>query len=229
MAFGLSSIVGGLIGGATEAIGGLIGNKGKSDAAAEDRAFQERLSNTAYQRQVEDLRKAGLNPALAYSSSSGASTPKGSTADVENVVKNVSHSASSASRNYAELNLVKENLKKIAQETNTSKAVEDSNRIEQQKGISQIGVNDAIQQNYKADTVLKATNAKALNIGMPKTSAETRLIDANARKALVEAAVAETGMTAAKQGVGILSDLFDIKNNRDNNSRQNFKFKKWGK
>lgn len=64
-------------------------NQGSADRAMDfeaeqariNREWQEMMSNTAYQRAVEDMRKAGINPLLGFFNSSGmASTPSGATA-----------------------------------------------------------------------------------------------------------------------------------------------------
>ena len=54
-----------------------------SAQAVANRDFQERMSNTSYQRAVKDMSAAGLNPMLAYSQG-GASTPGGGQASVIN-------------------------------------------------------------------------------------------------------------------------------------------------
>lgn len=52
-----------------------------SAEALANRNWQEHMSSTAYQRAVEDMRKAGINPILAYANG-GASTPGGSGATI---------------------------------------------------------------------------------------------------------------------------------------------------
>lgn len=72
-------------------------------------AFQQRMSNTAYQRATADMEAAGLNPMLAYSQG-GASVPTGNVADVQNALGNAANSAVSGYSSYQSAQLAKEQL-----------------------------------------------------------------------------------------------------------------------
>jgi len=58
-------------------------NEANSAQAQRQMDFQERMSNTSWQRGMKDMRAAGLNPIFAYKAG-GASTPNGAMAVMQN-------------------------------------------------------------------------------------------------------------------------------------------------
>ena len=89
-------------------------NAANAREADENRDFQQYMSGTAYQRQMADMKSAGLNPLLA-SKIGGASTPPGGQATMFN-------SAKDASKSYAETKLLQGQLEKLQAEKGFSDA-----------------------------------------------------------------------------------------------------------
>lgn len=79
----IGDLVGGLAGSAGSIIGGERANSASLGSTREQMSFQERMSSTAYQRAMDDMKKAGLNPILAYKQG-GASSPTGSSMTFQN-------------------------------------------------------------------------------------------------------------------------------------------------
>lgn len=102
-------LLGPIIGGALGLIGGQMQNSAASAAADKQMDFQENSAKSQYQWAMGDMKKAGLNPILAYKQG-GAGTLSGSSYTPQNVgaaaaagVSSVGSTALAAQRQEAEL------------------------------------------------------------------------------------------------------------------------------
>lgn len=145
-------------------------NSGNARMAREQMRFQERMSNTAAQRAVEDYKKAGLNPGLAYdrsaSSPSGASTMLGDPINNGIATAERSKEARAAQRIAAEQ--ATEQLYKTRSETEVNKRI--GANLETQ-GAGFVTDNllklQALRISNPADTRLKAAEATLKELLIP--------------------------------------------------------------
>lgn len=90
-------------------------NQENIQSARQQMDYQTMMSNTAHQREVEDLRKAGLNPMLSINK--GASTPQGAGYQVENIAADLPDALAKIS----EVELTKANSALTVEKTNTER------------------------------------------------------------------------------------------------------------
>lgn len=146
----IGSVIGGPVGGAIgSGIAGVLGAEEANDqrvaSSREQMAFQERMSNTAHQREVKDLAAAGLNPMLS-AKLSGASSPAGSMP----VVENSSTSAETASTNAMNRALIAAQIKTAESQAalnsaQAAKVVEETQQVHSESGLKAIDLEIATQ------------------------------------------------------------------------------------
>jgi hypothetical protein len=186
------------IAGTAALVGGHMRNIASAQAADKQMQFQREMSDTAYQRQVADLKAAGINPMLV-SRLGGASSPVGSMPQFENIgaaaaqaFQGVQTSTASAQQaatqeelSKPQMELVKANTEQIKEATKNIPIEGERLRKTVELLFSQtVKTAQETSNLYETEAVIKQT--------VKKLKAETKLLD---NQVEAEAALDNIGRT----------------------------------
>ncbi|QXP08267.1 MAG: DNA pilot protein [Arizlama microvirus] len=151
------SLLGGMSASASSAKGIEAMNAANSAEAQRNRDWMQMMSSTAHQREVDDLRAAGLNPILSATGGSGASSPGGSMAVHEDEqIRSTS---------------IKAQLANLA--ANTAKTIAES-RLTEAKTENEKGTINALGMRGPLSGLKKWANNLARKYDNPRSSANIR-------------------------------------------------------
>lgn len=135
-------------------------NEANAGIAKEQMIFQANMSNTAHQREVKDLRAAGLNPILS-AGGSGASTPGGASATM--VAPDIGSSAKAASDAYNQISRLDADTKNTMADTQL-KSMQNTLAAEQAASTAKDVELKDIEKSYKGATMAKDLERKGVDV-----------------------------------------------------------------
>lgn len=138
---------------AVSAMSAYQANRSARKEAAAMRSFQADMSSTSHQREVRDLRLAGLNPILSATGGSGASTPGGAMAPVKDIGNSALDAAMAYKANKASVNLMDQQAYTQRAQEQVAYAQRDLTNQQERESSARTAatIYDAIGRGYKSE------------------------------------------------------------------------------